>query len=153
MQLLKITNDGSYPDYQWPKMLLPKKKRGMEWQETRHNREESARTELQSYLNIWINCLTVFLSVEPERILHLQSVLMKNLERVVMVVNGWSTDVFFCLWLCELTVIATPFVSRNNTTVKPLSYGHRRDRVKCLYKRGHYDDISYMTPLTVLSVQ
>ena len=24
---------------------------------------------------------------------------------------------------------------------------------RCLYKRGHYDDITFMTPLLVLSVQ
>ena len=24
---------------------------------------------------------------------------------------------------------------------------------RCLYKRGHYDDITFMTPLSVLSVQ
>ena len=24
---------------------------------------------------------------------------------------------------------------------------------RCLYKRGHYDDVTFMTPLTVLSVQ
>ena len=24
---------------------------------------------------------------------------------------------------------------------------------RCLYKRGHYDDVTFMTPLTVLSFQ
>ena len=24
---------------------------------------------------------------------------------------------------------------------------------RCLYKEGHYDDVTFMTPLTVLSVQ
>ena len=62
----------------------------MDWQETRQNREESTRTELQFATLIFesIECMIVFLSVAPQRILHLQSVLTKNLERVVVVVNG-----------------------------------------------------------------
>ena len=34
-----------------------------------------------------------------------------------------------------------------------LRYGHQRDRAKCPYKRGHNDDVTFMTPLIVLSVQ
>ena len=52
--------------------------------------------------------MIIFLSVarQTQRILHLQSVLTKNLERVVMVVNGLTTNVFFVSGYCELTVIA-----------------------------------------------
>ena len=52
--------------------------------------------------------MIVFLSVarQTQRILHLQSVLTKNLERVAMVVNGLTTNVFFVSGYCELTVIA-----------------------------------------------
>ena len=43
---------------------------------------------------------------------------------------------------CRISLIRTP---KGQSEVSVLE--------RCPYKRGHYDDVTFMTPLTVLSVQ
>ena len=40
-----------------------------------------------------------------------------------------------------------------SSTVKPLKFRHRKDRAKCPYWIGHYDDVTSKFPLTVWSIQ
>ena len=70
---------------------------------------------------------------------HLKHQLLRAFDHIYMQKGRYK---FLLLYYSQTSLIRSP---KGQSEVSVLE--------RCPYKRGHYDDVTFMTPLTVLSVQ